>query len=380
MLSTGNLTALFHEMVRTAMAAQQVASSETTEFYLVQLLEGFARPARGNLLDPPLALHYLEAFHLPAAKSYEKLKRVADTALFITGVFVDSLERSLVGPEYYTALGRNAYARLSAQSSRAPLASLFEELAGRFPEFVRVLGEISAQELFRRQQDTLRLYKRWLHTRGPREADLLVRRGLPLPLGGQRAGIEHIRELERGPAEPARDRVDRPLQAGDRGLRAAEVVDDRDGAARAAHAPGFGHHAVRIRHHAHHVEGHHVVEAVVRELQVERIALLEHDVPPGIAGHLVLRPLEHVGREIDPGHLAVRGIGVEGEPGPDAQLEHARPGLDRERADDPGDARIEDAPEEQVVEVRELVVEPAFVRLRVRQSHGSPPCRRLPGP
>jgi hypothetical protein len=178
MLSTGNLTALFHEMVRTAMAAQQVASSETTEFYLVQLLEGFARPARGNLLDPPLALHYLEAFHLPAAKSYEKLKRVADTALFITGVFVDSLERSLVGPEYYTALGRNAYARLSVQSSRAPLASLFEELAGRFPEFVRVLGEISAQELFRRQQDTLRLYKRWLHTRGRREADLLVRRGI----------------------------------------------------------------------------------------------------------------------------------------------------------------------------------------------------------
>src|SRR5438094_354351 len=120
MLSTGNLTALFHEMVRTAMAAQQVASSETTEFYLVQLLEGFARPARGNLLDPPLALHYLEAFHLPAAKSYEKLKRVADTALFITGVFVDSLERSLVGPEYYTALGRNAYARLSAETAPPP--------------------------------------------------------------------------------------------------------------------------------------------------------------------------------------------------------------------------------------------------------------------
>jgi len=130
MLSTTNLTALFHDMVRAAMAAQQVASSETTEFYLVQLLEGFARPVRGNLLDPPLALDYLEAFHLPAAKGYEKLKRVADTALFITGVFVDSLERSLVGPEYYAALGRNAYARLSAQSSRAALASLFESATG----------------------------------------------------------------------------------------------------------------------------------------------------------------------------------------------------------------------------------------------------------
>ena len=178
MLTKGTLTALFHDLVRTAMATQKVESSETTEFYLVQLLEAFARPRHGNLLDPPLALDYLEAFHLPAPKRYEKLKRVADTALFVTGIFVDSLERSLVGPEYYAAIGRNAYARLSAQSSRTALAELFEELAGRFPEFVRVLMEISAQELFRRDQDTVRLYKRWLHTRGQREADLLVRRGI----------------------------------------------------------------------------------------------------------------------------------------------------------------------------------------------------------
>jgi hypothetical protein len=178
MLATDNLTALFRDLVRAAMNTQQVESSETTEFYLVHLLETFARPQRGDLLDPPLALDYLEAGHLPAALRYEKLKRVADTALFVTGMFVDSLERSLVGPDYYAALGRNAYARLSEQPPRAALATMFGELAGRFPEFVRVLTEISAQELFRREQDTLRLYKRWFHTRGQREADLLVRRGI----------------------------------------------------------------------------------------------------------------------------------------------------------------------------------------------------------
>src|SRR3989442_11766457 len=149
-LETGSLTSLFRQLVRAAMAEQQVESSETTEFYLVQLLEGFARPGRGELLDRPLALDYLEAFHLPASQRYEKLKRVADTALFVTGIFVDSLERSLVGLDYYTSLGRNAYARLSAQPPRASLAELFVELAGRFPEFVQVLAEISAQEIFRR--------------------------------------------------------------------------------------------------------------------------------------------------------------------------------------------------------------------------------------
>jgi len=177
-LETGSLTLLFRQLVRTAMAAQQVESSEITEFYLVQLLEGFARPGRGELLGRPLALDYLEAFHLPASQRYEKLKRVADTALFVTGIFVDSLERSLVGPDYYASLGANAYARLSAQPPRASLAELFGELAGRFPEFVRVLAEISAQDIFRRHEDTIRLYKRWVHTRGHREADLLVRRGI----------------------------------------------------------------------------------------------------------------------------------------------------------------------------------------------------------
>ncbi|TMA38347.1 MAG: hypothetical protein E6J79_07235 [Deltaproteobacteria bacterium] len=177
-LETGSLTLLFRQLVRTAMAAQQVESSEITEFYLVQLLEGFARPGRGELLGRPLALDYLEAFHLPASQRYEKLKRVADTALFVTGIFVDSLERSLVGPDYYASLGANAYARLSAQPPRASLAELFGELAGRFPEFVRVLAEISAQDIFRRHEDTIRLYKRWVHTRGRREADLLVRRGI----------------------------------------------------------------------------------------------------------------------------------------------------------------------------------------------------------
>lgn len=178
MLMTSSLTALFRELLQAAMVAQQVESSETTEFYLVRLLEDFARPARANLLDPPLAIDYLEASHAPAALRYEKLKRVADTALFITGLFVESLERSLVGPEYYASLGRNAYARLSAAPGRPALAEPFSELAQRFQEFVRVLGEISAQELFRREEDTLRLYKRWLQNRGRREADLLIRRGL----------------------------------------------------------------------------------------------------------------------------------------------------------------------------------------------------------
>jgi hypothetical protein len=178
MLETGSLTALFHGLVQDAMQAQQIASSETTECYLVHLLERFAAPDRKDLLDPPLGIDYLRAFELPAAQRFDKLRRVADTSLFVTGVFVDCLERGLVGADYYASLGRNAYAHLSNEMRRGGLGDSFVELADRFPDFVRVLGAISALELFRTEQDTLRLYKRWLQTGSRHEAGLLIRRGV----------------------------------------------------------------------------------------------------------------------------------------------------------------------------------------------------------
>src|SRR5262249_56935539 len=113
MVQTDTLTALFHDLVQEAMEHQHIASSETTECYLVHLMERSAAPGRPDLLDPPLGVDYLRAFELPAAQRFDRLRRVADTALFITGMFVDCLDRGLVGADYYTALDRNAYAHLS---------------------------------------------------------------------------------------------------------------------------------------------------------------------------------------------------------------------------------------------------------------------------
>lgn len=183
MVETGTLTHLFRELIQRAMASLGVESLEATEFYLVNLLEGFARPGRPDLLDPPLGIEYLEAMQAPIPRRVMKLRRVADTALFVTGMFAESLERSLVGPDYYATLGRSAYAHLSATSGSGGMGESFEELADRFPEFVRVLGEVSAQDLFTRDQDTLRIYRRWLAHGGSREAALLVRRGL-IPVAG----------------------------------------------------------------------------------------------------------------------------------------------------------------------------------------------------
>jgi hypothetical protein len=174
-----NLTEFFRELLQSAMRTQAVHSSEAAEFYLVRLLEGFAR-ADEAWFDRPLALDYLESFHSPRAHRYDKLKRVADTALFVSGVFVDSLQRKLVGSDYYEALGRTAYGHLSALVSGIGRVAgdPFAELAERFPDFVRVLAEISLRDLFRGDENMLRVYTRWMCTRSERDLRWLIRHGI----------------------------------------------------------------------------------------------------------------------------------------------------------------------------------------------------------
>jgi hypothetical protein len=78
------------------------------------------------------------------------------------------------------ALGRIAYHQLASlvPSDTASRADVFAEIAERFPDFVRVLSEVSFAELFPGDAQTVRIYTRWLNTRGLQDAQWLLRRGI----------------------------------------------------------------------------------------------------------------------------------------------------------------------------------------------------------
>ena len=174
-----NLTEFFRDLLQSAMRTQEVRSSEHTEFYLVKLLEAFAHPET-DWFERPLALDYLESFHSPLPHRYGKLKRVGDTALFVSGLFMESLHRKVVSSDYYIQLGCTAYQQLAglAGGMGALPGDLFAELADRFPDFVRVLAEISFEELFPGDIHTLRVYTRWVYTRSQRDAQWLLAHGV----------------------------------------------------------------------------------------------------------------------------------------------------------------------------------------------------------
>lgn len=174
-----SLAEFFRDVLHAACRTHAVRPSESTEHYLVALLEHFAKP--GASWDArPLALEYLESFQHPRARRCAALRHVGDTALFLSGVFMESLERRLVSTDYYIGLGRIAYHQLATlgPSDTAGRADVFAEIAAGFPDFVRVLSEITFDDMFRNDVRTVRVYTRWLRTRGAQDARWLLRRGI----------------------------------------------------------------------------------------------------------------------------------------------------------------------------------------------------------
>ncbi len=173
----------FREMVTDALSHRRARVQEVTEFYLVNLLAGFLEKERlfvqqpdGTVTAEPLALILLRAFEADRRVRAAHLRRLGDTALFVSGFFGDSLARSLVDVGYYIAMGERAYGALAEGGEGLP----YEELAGRFPEFVDVFAEIAELADLRSNRGLVRLYERFLVTRSERVARRLRDRGVAL--------------------------------------------------------------------------------------------------------------------------------------------------------------------------------------------------------
>ena len=196
-----NPTEFFQGLVADAVSNQNVPATEETVYYLVNLLSSFmhskalfSKTADGLKLQP-LAEIYGEALAAPSNDvRNQALKRLGDLALFISGVFTDSLNRKVVDVDYYIAMGGNAYSYLSDNSKKAfrwhVFSDVFEELATNFTAFVDVLGEVSEQTNLHRDTDIMRLYELWLRTGSQRAAQRLQRHGI-YPITGSTSHAHH---------------------------------------------------------------------------------------------------------------------------------------------------------------------------------------------
>jgi hypothetical protein len=175
----------FRDQLITAMEHQRVSTSAFTESYLVNLLSAFAKgeklPSREPGFDEtPLALLYARALTAARFERAVLLRTTADTALFVSGFFADSLPGGPADVRYYASLGGRAYAHLGREHEREDPSgtSVFVELSGRFRQFVDVLSEVSEKTRLTTPLSVVRLYERWLATRSARAATLLAEQGI----------------------------------------------------------------------------------------------------------------------------------------------------------------------------------------------------------
>jgi hypothetical protein len=188
----------FHEQVVTACADQGLSATEPAEYYVVTMLESFTHAdalfrvnGDGRRDQEALAQVLARALLEPApGKQLDHYRRLGDSALYLAGIFADSLRRTTVGLSYYVRMGQSAYATLAShgRNTNAALREIFHELSQTFAGWVEVLRQLGAQFGLVTPTDELEtadVYERWQLAPEPRSEQLgdeLLRRGV-MPSG-----------------------------------------------------------------------------------------------------------------------------------------------------------------------------------------------------
>ena len=186
-LETG-LESFFREEVTDARRSIGVDISDETEYYVVNLLCTYSNPQSTPLPgDEPLAMLYKRALEASPLDRIQILKNLGDVALYVSGFFVEFIERSLVDRNYYMSMGGSAYHSLSDIMSLKhqceSVAGVYSQLANKFSNVVDLLNEISNRSRRKSSPETelLRTYERWQKSGDEKLKNELAQKGFFVP-------------------------------------------------------------------------------------------------------------------------------------------------------------------------------------------------------
>ena len=177
----------FFEMINESKSKVKFQPSEIASCYLVELMESFVcSNASFEEINKKNKSNTLAEIFLQATSGSDKnkikvLKKMADTTLYISGFFGDSLNKKLININYYVNMGESAYGTLSAQVNDSTFSELYLEFAKKFIKFVELLTYISLKVNLQSDQDVLRLYEKYLLTGSILAKEKLIEEGFNLP-------------------------------------------------------------------------------------------------------------------------------------------------------------------------------------------------------
>lgn len=182
--SMADMREFFAGELKAVLARRKVNADQSFD-YLVDLLvrymeseNFFRRTPDGKLEDNVLAHLYGEYLYGQGEVRQVALKRLGDICLLVTGMFPESLQRKLVGVDYYFGMGGAAYGTLSDLQLSRLAKVLFSELAVKFRDFSNAISEVSDAHGLQKNTDILNLYERWLATKDEHLRKRLAEKGI----------------------------------------------------------------------------------------------------------------------------------------------------------------------------------------------------------
>ncbi len=175
LIPVSNLESFFHSALHDAAENQKLDADDAIIAYLTNLLSDYARSERlydhteDGILRRPLVELYRQAAEAGSGSERELiLQRLGDVALFVSGILPHSLQRGLVGVDYYVSMGASAYGYLSdvtgVGSRVRSLRSVFGQLSTRFVDFMDLLAETVERDGAARHFDLMHLHDLWGRT------------------------------------------------------------------------------------------------------------------------------------------------------------------------------------------------------------------------
>jgi hypothetical protein len=182
----GSAKEYFQQSLQEALIERKVETYPLVQNYLVTMLEYYLltdnlfneENGSGKRTHETLAEMMLKASSSSPRVRYELLKKLGDTALYVSGFFGDSLQRKVVDVDYYIDMGSTAYISLSEQVYEDTSSQLYREIARKFNEFVDVFTVMSRKSMHAEKDNILRLMEILGKTGSTLAQDQLIEKGI----------------------------------------------------------------------------------------------------------------------------------------------------------------------------------------------------------